>query len=145
MKGLSEPIPWDEVEAWLTIAERDRRSVLLCLAADPPLPEIAAFHCQQAVEKLLKGFLVLAGVEFRRTHELAELGTAAAEQFPEIAPLVAIAESWTVWGVAYRYPSAEGPLETGPDRDELRQALRTIEELTDRLRCKRPPDPPRRG
>jgi HEPN domain-containing protein len=40
------------------------------MASDPPLPEIAAFHCQQAVEKLLKGFLVLGGINFRRTHEL---------------------------------------------------------------------------
>jgi hypothetical protein len=73
------------------------------MASDPPLPEIAAFHCQQAVEKLLKGFPVLGGINFRRTHELGELGAAAVTIFPEIAALVAVAEGWTVWGVAFRY------------------------------------------
>ena len=69
MKGVDPPTPWAEVAHWLHVAENDRQAVVACMAVDPPLPEIAAFHCQQAVEKLLKGFLVLAGINFRRTHE----------------------------------------------------------------------------
>jgi len=41
------------VERRLTIANLDRRVVELCLAADPPPLEVAAFHGQQAAEKLL--------------------------------------------------------------------------------------------
>ena len=56
MKTPNPNARWNAVERWLRVAERDRRSVLACLAADPPLHDSAAFHCQQAVEKLLKGF-----------------------------------------------------------------------------------------
>ncbi|MDR0598605.1 MAG: HEPN domain-containing protein, partial [Treponema sp.] len=31
------------------------------------------FHCQQAAEKYLKGFLVFKGIEFPKTHDLAAL------------------------------------------------------------------------
>jgi hypothetical protein len=138
MKGVESPTPWAEVAHWLAVADNDRLAVLACMASDPPLPEIAAFHCQQAVEKLLKGFPVLGGINFRRTHELGELGAAAVTIFPEIAALVAVAEGWTVWGVAFRYPSAEGPPEPGPDDEELQLALATIDELTAQLRSKQP-------
>jgi hypothetical protein len=67
MKGVESPTPWAEVAHWLAVADNDRLAVLACMASDPPLPEIAAFHCQQAVEKLLKGFLVFGGINFRRT------------------------------------------------------------------------------
>jgi hypothetical protein len=45
---------WQAVERWLRVAERDRQTVHACMAADPPLRDSAAFHCQQALEKLLK-------------------------------------------------------------------------------------------
>src|SRR5712691_9106475 len=65
MKAPDPRARWQAVERWLAVAERDRQAVLLCLAADPSLRAIAAFHCQQAVEKLLKGFLTLAGKRSR--------------------------------------------------------------------------------
>ncbi|MEM0315477.1 MAG: HEPN domain-containing protein, partial [Archaeoglobaceae archaeon] len=37
------------------------------------ITDTLCFHCQQAVEKLLKAFLVNAGVEFGRTHSLEYL------------------------------------------------------------------------
>jgi hypothetical protein len=41
---------------------------------NPPLLDVAAFHCQQAAEKLLKGFLVHASVDFGKMHDLEKLG-----------------------------------------------------------------------
>jgi HEPN domain-containing protein len=122
------------VERWLAVAEIDRQTGAACMAADPPLRVSAAFHCQQAVEKLLKGFLVLAAKRFRKTPSLAQLGAAAQASFPDIAELVAAAENWTVWAVAYRYPLAEGPDEAEPDNDELQRTLTTIDSLAARLR-----------
>src|SRR5438093_9173937 len=114
---------WAEVERWLTVAEDDRMAVNACIMTAPPLRTIAAFHCQQAIEKLLKGFLVLAATRFRKTHSLAQLGAAAAAKFPEIAGTVAAIDEWTMWVAAYRYPSAEGSPEPEPDDEELRRAL----------------------
>ena len=61
MKTPDPPARWRAVGDWLAVAEEDRRVAAACIAMEPPLRGVAAFHCQQAVEKLLKGFLTLAG------------------------------------------------------------------------------------
>jgi len=138
MKGGDPRDRWAEVERWLAVAENDRLAVLACMATDPPLRAIAAFHCQQAVEKLLKGFLVLGATRFRKTHSLAQLGVAAAAIFPEIASIVGAVDDWTMWAGAYRYPSPEESPEPEPDNEELQRALATIDKLTAQLRSKQP-------
>lgn len=132
---------WQAVERWLAVAEVDRRTALACLADEPALHGSAAFHCQQAVEKLLKGFLVLARKRSRKTHSQSDLGAMAEASFPDIAELVAAAENWSNWAVAYRYPAEEGDAPPEPDDDELRRALAVIDALAARLRAKRPQNP----
>jgi hypothetical protein len=63
-----------------------------------------------------------------------------AGEIPNIAELVAAAENWTIWAVAYRYPLAEGPDEAEPDDDGLQHALATIDALAARLQAPRPQD-----
>jgi HEPN domain-containing protein len=45
-----------EARAWFQKAANDLRGADIDLAAEPPLVEDALFHCQQAVEKSIKGF-----------------------------------------------------------------------------------------
>jgi len=97
----------------------------------------AAFHCQQAVEKLLQGFLVLAGKRSRKTHSLKELGAMAEPAFPDIADPVAAAADCSRWAFEFRYPSENPP--AAPDEGELRRALAVIDALAARLRAARPP------
>jgi HEPN domain-containing protein len=73
MSDLDPADVWPEVLEWLHVAGSDQRVVRLCLSADPPLCDVATFHCQQAAEKLLNGFLVCAGADFRKTHDLDAL------------------------------------------------------------------------
>ena len=59
---------------WVERAKSDFSSA--CFLADNmrPVPaEIVCFHCQQAVEKYLKAFLVYNDQEPQKTHELSEL------------------------------------------------------------------------
>src|SRR5437870_12624206 len=84
MRGDDPRGRWAEVERWLTVAEDDRMAVNACMMAAAPLRTIAAFHCQQAIEKLLKGFLVLATTRFRKTHSLAQLGAAPRRSLPRL-------------------------------------------------------------
>jgi HEPN domain-containing protein len=142
-KGLCMKPPdprarWEAVDDWLAVASDDRRVTASCLAMDPPLRGVAAFHCQQAVEKLLKGFLTLAGKRSRKTHSLAQLGAAAEASFPEIAELVAAAKGWSSWAVDFRYPPRRGRAKPPPDEDELRHALVVIDALAARLRAANP-------
>jgi HEPN domain-containing protein len=50
---------WTEARRWIKKANEDRRSAVLILADDPPLLDPAAYHCQQAAEKLLKALLAI--------------------------------------------------------------------------------------
>lgn len=65
--------PIDMAKKFLEKAEQDE--ILLdkvlqdCEVAD----EIIGFHCQQAAEKTLKALLAYYQIEFRKTHDLAEL------------------------------------------------------------------------
>src|SRR5215472_15988485 len=57
MKRADPRARWEAVEGWLDAAESDRKSAKMCVPAGLSLAGAVAFHCQQAVEKLLKGFL----------------------------------------------------------------------------------------
>jgi HEPN domain-containing protein len=118
---------------WLARAETDREAVRVCIAAGAALRPVAAFHAQQAAEKLMKGFLVLANTDFRKTHNLYALGETVAGRFPELESELAAMADWTAWGIAYRYPaeSVEAP---EPTEAKLDAALRAIDELAARLR-----------
>jgi HEPN domain-containing protein len=136
MKAPDTRARWQAVERWLRVAERDRKMVLACMASDPPLYDGAAFHCQQAVEKLLKGFLTLAGKRGGKIHSLEQLGALAQASFPDITELVAAAHGWSKWAWVYRYPEEDAPPQ--PDETEIRAALDVIERLSAALREKRP-------
>ena len=53
-----------EVRQWLRKAVNDQRAARAALDQDPPITDVAAFHCQQAAEKLLKAYLVWRGQAF---------------------------------------------------------------------------------
>ena len=57
----------------LTLAQRDFKALQGMLDAETFADEIFGFHAQQAVEKALKAWLTLVGVEYPRTHDLEEL------------------------------------------------------------------------
>ena len=58
---------------WTSKADEDIAAAERLLALDDSLAAVACFHSQQAVEKLIKALLVLAGVPFPRTHDLIQL------------------------------------------------------------------------
>jgi len=145
MKAPDPRARWEAVMEWRDVALEDRRVAATCLDLDPPMRGMAAYHCQQAVEKLLKGFLTLAGKRAGKTHSLAVLGRTAQASVPEIEELVAAAKGWSDWAFIFRYPQPQPhrrrrPL---PDEAELRRALDVIDELAARLRAanREPPGP----
>lgn len=62
-----------EVREWIRKADRDRRMAELGLAESPAITDAAAFHCQQAVEKLLKAYLIFRQEPFEKVHDLEVL------------------------------------------------------------------------
>ena len=138
MKGADPRARWEAVKRWLEVAVVDRNAAQALLVV-PSLRPSAPFHCQQALEKLLKGFLTLAGKRGGKTHALDRWGAAAAKSFPEIEELVAAAKNWSDWAFIYRYPSDKAP--PVPDENELRRALDVIDKLAARLGAANPEPP----
>jgi len=58
------------LQAWLTVVERDMKAIRNNLFGPEPESSMAAYHCQQAVEKLLKAVLVADGVMPPKTHDI---------------------------------------------------------------------------
>ena len=131
MSGVDPARQRDEAKAWLAKAEEDLAAVRACLDAEPPLLGIAAYHCQQAAEKLIKGLLVLAATPFRKTHDLDELSEAAAPIYPDLRALLGHVRVRTYWGFAFRYPmpaESEGG-QNPPTEEEIGETLQKLHEL----------------
>jgi HEPN domain-containing protein len=104
MSGVDRDKQRDEAKAWLAKADEDLAAVRACLDAEPALLGVAAYHCQQAAEKLIKGLLVLAAIPFRKTHDLDELSEAAVATYPDLEAVLGHVRVRTYWGFAFRYP-----------------------------------------
>lgn len=93
------------------------------------MPSVAAFHCPQAAEKLLKAALVQVGVRPRRTHDLASLADEAARLLPALMPLADPLRPRTLWSFAFRYPLGEVVEEPEPTVAEVQVVLDQIAAL----------------
>jgi HEPN domain-containing protein len=61
-----------QVEAWISYAEKDILTVSAILQ-NPDLTDIAAFHCQQAIEKYFKAFIIEKEKPLLKIHNLLTL------------------------------------------------------------------------
>lgn len=85
--------------------------------------DVAAFHCQQAVEKLLKAYLVSQRVAFEKIHDLRLLLNQCTRVDQAFETLRDRIEPLTLYAVAFRYP---GPTE--PSEFDVREALSVVEQ-----------------
>jgi HEPN domain-containing protein len=98
-------VPESNYKMWLAKAENDLLNIENNLAA-PHIPwDTICFHAQQAVEKLLKAFLVHHGKTLVRTHDLIALLAACAEIDPSLAGLQEDCQELGYYAVASRYPA----------------------------------------
>jgi len=89
---------------WLGRADDDIRMAELALGDTPPVCWGAAFHAQQAAEKLLKALLTCHRVEFAKVHSIDYLVDLCARVEPEVETLRATATKLTDFAVEPRYP-----------------------------------------
>lgn len=89
--------------------------------------DAAIYHCQQASEKALKGFLAFHDHELERTHDLKRLVQIAAADDSAFSRWRDAAITLTPYATAYRYPGESAVLE--PSREEFNEALRLTADL----------------
>lgn len=93
----------EEAVRLLRLARRDQAAFAILAAAVEIDDAIACFHAQQSAEKALKAVLCLRGIEYRRTHDLEELGGMLADA--GLSPLVGVTDlrRLTPYAVEFRY------------------------------------------
>ena len=94
--------PTDSARELLELAERDYQAALILAHADNPQTDAAGFHLQQAVEKSLKAWLALKGVDYPRTHDLNPLLGLLEDQGERIDPFWSLLEL-NSFAVQFRY------------------------------------------
>jgi HEPN domain-containing protein len=113
--------------AWIAKADEDIEAADLCLGAGDRMANVAAFHAQQAAEKLLKALIATAGIEPPRVHDLMELNDLAVDAAPDIGRLSESIEAITPWAILTRYPThGDTP---PPTPVEVADALALVKQL----------------
>lgn len=92
------------VRAWLIKARHDVQSAHTLAAAAPPLLDTAIYHCQQAAEKALKGWMAYHDLPLVKTHDLGFLVEHAAQVDENVVAILEDAEHLTPYATLFRYP-----------------------------------------
>jgi HEPN domain-containing protein len=124
------------VQSWLTKAQHDLASAHVLAASEPPWLDTAIYHCQQAAEKAVKGYLVYCDQEFERVHDievLIRLAMSCAEGF---ADWIDAGIELTPYARIYRYPGYA----TEPSREQFDRAMTAAEGLYEFVISLLPPE-----
>ena len=128
--ALSSP-----VRKWLRYALDDLKVVRALEGLGPSYWRACAYHSQQAVEKVLKGFLAHHRVRFPKSHNIAVLLDLVAEVNPKLAKKLMPARRLTKYAIEYRYPDAASKSMTrAKARSAAALATKTYEVLAAELR-----------
>jgi len=117
----------DEIKEWLQKARNDLLSARILMQHDPPVLDTASFHCQQAVEKVLKAFLVWKAMPFEKVHSLTYLLDLCQGQEPGFASVRERAETLAPYAIEIRYPGAVMEI----SQQEAEEALAIAEMMWD--------------
>lgn len=112
------------LQDWLTKAGDDYRAARLLLNNELPLTAPACFHCQQAVEKYFKAYLIVQKIDFPKTHDVDHLLKLCNNSNPTIFNEIQLFEL-AEFGVDIRYP---GEIET-PTLAEAQQYFEIAKQI----------------
>jgi HEPN domain-containing protein len=97
-----------EIKGFVRLAEDDLKSARKLIRLFDRMPENAAFHCQQSVEKFLKAYLVYNDKIFPKTHDLDLLCGICIEINETFNVWEDICEILTQYAVEIRYDTIKG-------------------------------------
>ena len=115
--------------AWLTKAQHDLIASKRLAATDDVTLDGAIYHCQQAGEKALKGYLTAQGHLIQKTHDLGRLVKECNAYEPSFQQWDADANLLSPLVSSFRYPD-EIPV-VDPTRSEFDAALAAAQRIYD--------------
>lgn len=113
------------VAAWFLKGKHDLEAAQLLIHQEKRLLDMAVYHCQQAGEKSLKGYLTQHDIIFPKAHSLVELLNLIVPAAPGFSFLMRHARVLTPLGNEFRYPGDVSE----PTTQEAEQALQMAEEV----------------
>lgn len=117
------------VREWLTRAGHDLAAARVLAAAEEPLLDAAIYHCQQAAEKAVKGWLQSQDDPFPKTHDIEDLVDQAAQRDASFSQCAKAAALLTPYVSAFRYPG--GSHQPMPSHGEFDEALQHAQAIFD--------------
>jgi HEPN domain-containing protein len=112
------------IGAWLEKAEKDLLSANHEFSFKDRVLESICFHCQQAVEKYIKAYLIYLEITFGKTHEIGELITLCEHKDTSISALKEEADKLTDYSVDLRYPDDALFIDIKDAREAIEIALK---------------------
>lgn len=95
----------ETAKEWFTYAKRDLDTAEFLYLSMHPIPfEIVCYHCQQAAEKVLKGYLENSKIQIKKTHDLGILVTLCKQVNSDFQNIIENCIRLTDYGVQARYP-----------------------------------------
>ena len=125
-----------DTRGWFAAADTDFRSAEADLLVSPPVLEDVLFHCQQAVEKALKGFPTWNDHPFQKTHDLGELAHLFVKSDATLEPILRPAAPLSKYASGFRYPGA--PYK--PTLEEAENAFKLAREVVAEILARLPPE-----
>lgn len=122
----------EHARQWIAKARGDLLNADNNLAAQDVPYDTVCFHCQQAAEKLMKGFLVANGCEYPITHNLFVILERILEFDPTVDYMRETLAILNPYSVEIRYPGDAWM----PTPDDAKEARRAAQEVFEWIRAK---------
>jgi HEPN domain-containing protein len=128
-----DPVKVQDTTSWFLKAKSDITAAECLIESKSLLSEQAAFQCQQATEKAIKGFLFWHGKSIAKTHDLKNLCKECIAIDAQLEPLLKLTTVLTQFAVDYRYPGQLPRPTEAEVRGYIKLSSDVVEALLSRL------------
>lgn len=129
-----------DVRAWLEQVARDLDAAWSCSRGERAVNDRAAYHVQQAAEKLVKAVLVSHEIPPPKFHDIAILVARLPAGVDQRERNLAL-DRFTMYATAFRYPSEEEDVEPEPTTGEIDAWIEEVRALKLAFEATLPPMP----
>jgi HEPN domain-containing protein len=123
----------DHARMLILMAEKDLKALIGMIAGEPFDDEVFGLHIQQSVEKALKSWLALLGVEYPKTHDITLLLSILEKQGVDVDSYWTL-EQFNAFAVQYRYEAytvTGGVLDRHDLVEQVSGLVKTVQDLID--------------
>lgn len=93
------------IKSWIIKGDHDLGTAKITYLHIPEYLDTVTFHCQQAVEKYLKAYLIYLAIEFKFTHDLVYLIDLICEKDRKFESFYDAVSELQSYAVEVRYPN----------------------------------------